>query len=353
MQTSGTTAGLRGIDSVDGTVAWASGSEGTILRTIDGGQHWTRCATPDAATDGATLDFRGVQAFDANTAIVMASGRGDKGRLYKTTDGCLTWKLVFSNPDKDGFWDAIRFFDRDQSSLYSHQYANGVLVGDPVNGIFAIFVTRNGGDNWTRWNENDPKHPPKANVGESLFAASNEAAISPGSNGPFAFVTGGTDARIYLAQSHSPFDAGWWESLSSKDLSFASGKSAGAFAIAARRYPNSPFADFMVVGGDYLQPDALGSAAFVHEPPGFVLVLGDRAIARSRHPPHGFRSAVQWSPSLHAWITVGTNGSDISRDDGRTWRPLDNGNWNALSLPFVVGPDGRIAKLNSVAIPRN
>jgi hypothetical protein len=43
---------------------------------------------------------------------------------------------------------------------------------------------------------------------------------------------------------------------------------------------------------------------------------------------------------------VGTNGSDISRDDGKTWQPLDDGNWNALSLPFVVGPDGRIARLN-------
>jgi len=46
MQESGTTAGLRGIDSVDGTVAWASGTGGTILKTIDGGAHWTKCAIP-------------------------------------------------------------------------------------------------------------------------------------------------------------------------------------------------------------------------------------------------------------------------------------------------------------------
>ena len=32
MQDSGSTASLRGIDSVDGTVAWASGSGGTVLR---------------------------------------------------------------------------------------------------------------------------------------------------------------------------------------------------------------------------------------------------------------------------------------------------------------------------------
>jgi hypothetical protein len=33
------------------------------------------------------------------------------------------------------------------------------------------------------------------------------------------------------------------------------------------------------------------------------------------------------------------------------WQPLDNGNWNALSLPFVVGPNGRIARLNPAALP--
>ena len=76
MQEAGTTAGLRGIDSVDGTVAWASGTGGTVLKTLDGGAHWQKCAIPDAAADGATLDFRGVQAWDAQTAIVMASGPG-------------------------------------------------------------------------------------------------------------------------------------------------------------------------------------------------------------------------------------------------------------------------------------
>lgn len=102
MQESGTTAGLRGIDSVDGTVAWASGTGGTVLKTIDGGAHWTKCPIPDAATDGATLDFRGVQAWDATTAIVMSSGKGKLSRLYKTKDGCKTWKLNFKNPRKMG-----------------------------------------------------------------------------------------------------------------------------------------------------------------------------------------------------------------------------------------------------------
>ncbi|MGD0548020.1 MAG: glycosyl hydrolase, partial [Terracidiphilus sp.] len=147
MQESGTSAGLRGIDSVDGTVAWASGTNGTVLKTIDGGAHWTACAVPDAAKDGATLDFRGVQAWDATTAIVMASGKGKLSRLYKTKDGCKTWKLIFMNPDKDGFWDALYFESYGDSRRFENE---GYLLGDPVNGKFTIFVSRDSGKSWIR-----------------------------------------------------------------------------------------------------------------------------------------------------------------------------------------------------------
>src|SRR3954447_5901637 len=104
IETSNTTADLRGIHSIGNGVAWASGTNGTVLRTEDSGYVWQSCAIPPGAEK---LDFRGVQGFDANTAIVMSSGKGDLSRLYKTTDGCHTWKLIFTNPDADGFWDAI------------------------------------------------------------------------------------------------------------------------------------------------------------------------------------------------------------------------------------------------------
>ena len=74
IEDSNTTASLRGIHNVGGGVAWASGTNGTVLRTEDGGYLWQTCTIPPGAEK---LDFRGIQAFDENTAIVMSSGKGD------------------------------------------------------------------------------------------------------------------------------------------------------------------------------------------------------------------------------------------------------------------------------------
>ena len=42
MQDSGVTANLRGISAVSDSVVWASGENGTIVRTLDGGEHWEK-----------------------------------------------------------------------------------------------------------------------------------------------------------------------------------------------------------------------------------------------------------------------------------------------------------------------
>jgi photosystem II stability/assembly factor-like uncharacterized protein len=92
-QESGTRVRLRGVSAVSQRVAWASGAAGTFARTTDGGRTWHAAQVPGAAE----LDFRDVDAFDANTAYLLAIGEGERSRIYKTTDGGRTWALQFQN----------------------------------------------------------------------------------------------------------------------------------------------------------------------------------------------------------------------------------------------------------------
>ena len=339
MQDSGTTAGLRGIHSVDGTVAWASGTGGTVLKTIDGGAHWQKCAIPDSATDGATLDFRGVQAWDAMTAIVMASGPGEKSRLYKTTDGCKTWKLLFTNPDKNGFWDAYRVDQRGHL---------GILMGDPIKDRFAVWLI----DLYdSSFQIKRFHHTPRAHKDEAAFAASNSAIFVDDVFSDYWIATGGkSGARVIKRIDHDFDDFGFDTFPSSSVLVGQKAESSGIFGLSFRKGPKTAnperrFLNGIAVGGDYTKPnDSTGTAAWSSD--------GGEHWTASTILPHGYRSTVQWSESLKLWITAGTNGSDISRDDGKTWQPLDNGNWNALSLPFVVGPNGHIARLDPKALPK-
>jgi photosystem II stability/assembly factor-like uncharacterized protein len=351
MEKSGTTAGLRGIHAVGGGVAWASGTDGTVLRTEDGGYEWQSCAMPPGAEK---LDFRGVWAWDADTAIVMSSGPGEASRLYKTTDGCSSWKLVFTNPDKDGFWDAAAF--RDQQT--------GSVLGDPVQSAFVVLDSTDGGSHWVRDRNaglhSDGKH-------QGAFAASNSALTflpstqrihvfsrhweffgSGGEKGPFIYVRSRDipdncqQPSMHCSMNMNSGASSWRRvripltggSQSSGVFSVATGFSEGSF----------PHVVVLAVGGDYTKPnESSGTAAWSAD--------GGKTWTAAAKPPHGYRSAVAWDAEAKAWIAAGTNGSDISYDDGKTWEPLDSGEWNALSWPWVVGPKGRIAKLDRGKLP--
>ncbi len=345
---------LRGIVNVGGGIVWASGAHGIVRRTEDAGYMWQSCSMPAGAED---LDFRGIQAWDENNAVVMSSGPGDQSRIYRTTDGCQTWKVVFTNPDKDGFWDAMAFWDKQHGEIIGDPVTRPQLEGGVVTASypdspgnypqdkrapllekktetrFAVFVTSDGGATWKEdqgaFFQSDPHR-------SGAFAASNSSLVRREQSGWFgiggldgSFIYRGVDATDVMS-----FDGLFWEK---KPVPISGGtESAGVFSVS--------FADGqhgIAVGGDYKKPSATaGTAAWTAD--------GGMTWTAAVRPPHGYRSSVAWDAAAKAWIAVGTNGSDISYDDGRTWVRLDDGNWNALSLPWVVGPDGRVARLGNL-----
>ncbi|HZS55349.1 MAG TPA: hypothetical protein VFA65_13190 [Bryobacteraceae bacterium] len=307
---SNSTASFRGIHNAGKGIIWASGTNGTVLRSEDDGYMWQQCSVPP---DAQKLDFRGVFGWDADHASVMSIGTGAASRLYETTDGCATWHLLFENPDRDGFWDALLFHGK-----------GGFILGDPVKGRFVLFRSDDSGKHWQR---DDGSGLAAAPEGEGVFAASNSSlVVLP--NSQLLFATGGVGGPHVFRRDK---DGNW----SNTKVPINGGtESAGAFSIAFRDNSHG-----IAVGGDYKNPAQSDRTAAWTSDGGVTWHSATRF-------PSGFRSAVAWDQSIQAWIAAGPNGSDASRDDGRTWRQLDSGNWNALSLPWAAGPKGRIASLD-------
>jgi photosystem II stability/assembly factor-like uncharacterized protein len=169
IQLSHTTESLRGVSAVSRQIAWASGTHGTYLRTVDGGRTWNSAQVPDATQ----LDFRAVVAFDANEAFLMSAGPGDQSRIYHTTDAGRHWQMQFTNTNPKGFFDSMVFWDR----------THGIVLGDPIpddspeNSTkdesgklkFQLLLT----DDGQTWRPIPPSQLPPALAGEGAFAASN------------------------------------------------------------------------------------------------------------------------------------------------------------------------------------
>ena len=303
-----TTESLRGLSVVDPDVVWASGAHGTVLRSIDGGDSWTAFVVPGAES----IDFRSLHAFDASNAVVIAAGA--PARVFRTEDGGAHWSETYTRDTPGIFFDSLAFWDA----------RDGLAIGDPLEAEsgprFALLYTHDAGAHW------QAAEGPVAQPGEAAFAASNGCIALP-APGVALFATGGSVAHVF----RSADGGGTW---SSADAPVASGlASAGAFAIAFRDARVG-----YVVGGDYAAPSSPGS---------FARSTDGGASWLAGTPPRGFRSAVAIAPD--ALLVVGTTGSDLSRDEGRTWIPIGDEPFNAIAIAadvaFAVGPAGSLASL--------
>jgi photosystem II stability/assembly factor-like uncharacterized protein len=313
-QASGSTAELRGLSVVNETVAWASGAKGTVLRTLDG-MNWSVLAVPDADK----LDFRDIHAVDANTAIIMSAGPGAASRIYRTTDGGANWKLLITNPDAEGFWDAIAFWDA----------KHGIVFGDPVKGAFQVLVTADGGDTWQA--VADPQGL-AAQAGEGAFAASGSCLTVSGS-GDAWFATGGAQqARVF----HSSDRGRSWHAAAVPIPAAAPAR--GIFSVGFRdsRYG-------LAAGGDYKD---IAMAAVN----GARTEDGGATWTAAPILPAGYMSVVmpvRGAPD--AFVAAGLAGSGFSNDGGKSWTVLGQAPLNTVafaspSVGWAVGPKGLVVK---------
>jgi photosystem II stability/assembly factor-like uncharacterized protein len=317
-QTSGTFVSLRGVSAVSPRVVWASGNNGTYLRTTNGGVTWRSGTVPGASQ----LDFRDVHAVDANTAYLLSSGEGALSKIYKTTDGGAHWKLQYTNGGPRGFFDAIAFWDAD----------HGIALSDPVGGDFLIITTADGG---ATWKEVPAENIPPPLPGEAAFAASGTCLTVQGKDNAWFGTGGGSTARVFRST-----DRGQTWKVAPTPIR-AANSSSGIFSVAFKDGRNG-----VAVGGDYQKPDEARSSVAVTTDGG---VTWTPAVSA---PPAGYRSGVAYVPGTNSstLVAVGTSGSDYSVDGGRTWTSIDKNGYNSISFAgsasagWAVGEAGRIAK---------
>ena len=304
-----TTANFRAIAAPGGKVCWAAGSKGTFARTTDG-KRWTTGTVKGAET----ADFRAIVAFGRDSAVILAIGDGAASRVFRTDDGGKSWRNTFTNPEPAAFYDALAFWDS----------RRGILFGDPIDGRFPILQTTDGGFSWRRLDVGMPPTLP----GEAAFAASGRGLAVSGKSDAW-IVTGGGAARVFRSR-----DSGRTWSVSPTPMTPLSG-SAGLFGILPLGGDRA-----LAVGGDYESDDD----------PGVLLRTEDGEIWPTfpGFQPSGLREAA--IRIRGGYLLVGSSGTDLSTDDGRTWQavkspgPLHTAA-EAGGIIWAVGAGGLIARL--------
>jgi len=305
------TNNLRGLSVVSDKVVWASGTRGVFLKTRDGGKTW-KTDTIDGASE---LDFRSIEAFDENTAIVVSAGC--PASIYITSNGGKRWVLVWKDDNPAIFLDAIAFWNRKE----------GLVMGDPVEGKLFMLKTSDGGQSWLQIL---PENIPQSKKIEGGFAASGTCLTVGGKKHAWAG-TGGDSARAYYTQ-----DAGAsWQVVNTPILS-----GSPMMGIYSLSFKNNN--EGIAVGGEWNVKTPQQSKAFTRD--------GGRTWST------GTGADTYCSGSCFVkediYLACGQSGIDLSVDGGENWEHINDLHLYGLafeklgSTGFGTGPSGRLVKLS-------
>ncbi len=312
-----TQAGLRGLAAVNKDVAWACGSKGTIVQTIDGGTSWFHHAIPNLQD----VEIRSIHAWDRDQAIVATAGQ--PALILKTTDRGVTWVTKYENKSPQAFFDGMKF--RNDRS--------GLAFSDPVDGSLLIVRTDDGGDSWKAI---EPAAIPAMDHGEAGFAASNSSLHLFGDDFAWIGLGGGSDGPSRLFRSQ---DGGLrWTSQIVQPI--ARGTSSGIFSIAFE----SEFKG-VAVGGDY------NKTTVDNQNVAITVDTGKSWRAPRGNRPRGFRSCV--IAIEKTWLTCGPSGCDWSLD-GEDWFAMSDIGFHVIAVAsdgsiWGSGSGGRIARMTDAS----
>jgi photosystem II stability/assembly factor-like uncharacterized protein len=305
----GKNTSIRGLSVVDNKVAWISGSNGWIAKTIDG-EHfeWQQLKGFEK------IDFRDIEAFSKDNAIIVSAG--SPAYILKTKDGGKSWKTVYQNNEPDIFLDGMDFWNN----------KDGIIFGDAINGLMQILTTNNAGETWQNISA-------KANIklakGEGGFAASG-TSIRIFKNNVY-IATGGLVSNLYISSKKG---LNW----NCYTLPILQGEpSQGCFSLAVDK------SRIFIIGGDYLKDNSSTDHYFFSN-------FYDWKWQRPTITPLGYKSCIEII-GRNRLITTGTSGTDYSLDNGLNWVNLNKDSFNVCrkakkgNLILMAGAKGKIVKV--------
>lgn len=302
---------FRGLSIPNDSVAWVSGTKGTVIKTTDGGKNWVWLT----AKGYEDYDFRSITAFSDKKAIMVNAG--SPAVILLTEDGGDSWEKVHSYDIKEIFYDGIAFWDEKR----------GIVFGDPIEGKLQLLSTEDGGHTWLNISDDANVH---MKTGEAAFAASGTGIRAVG-NGLVWIGTGGAQARLLFSYNYG-------QSWTSYKVPIEQGESTqGIFSLAINGQKQ-----LIAVGGDYKNFRNNNN----------VIQLSTNGI--TWHVPKtrlsGFKSCVEFVNDALV-VSTGTSGTDLSDDGGQSWKLLDERGFNVVrsseSGKFVLfaGDKGNIYRL--------
>ncbi|TLX74330.1 hypothetical protein E9993_12635 [Labilibacter sediminis] len=309
------TASFRGLHVVNENCIWLSGTNGTILRSIDGGISWCDCSILAEKEN----DFRNIHAVDSLKAFVV--GIHNPAIIYSTIDGGKKWTGVDTIYGENIFFNSMKFTSPDKA----------MALSDPMDGKFLVMQSNDGGMSWSKTGT-----MPDALSLESNFAASN-TCIEYLPSGHAWFATGGEKARIFYTKNNGLN----WDVVNTPIM--ANNEIQGIFSLAFKDSLHG-----VAVGGNFEETHLNDSVAAYTADGGLSWQL-------SKKMTRGYRSCVQYctNGNNEMIIALGKTGFDYSKDEGITWhRGMDCSDYYTIrSVPgklkaYAAGAYGRIAKIN-------
>lgn len=286
---------FRGLDVLSDSIWWVSGQHNTVMKTEDAGKTWTVMIVGDTALH---TDFRDIAVIDRQTVLIM--GITNPAVIFKTSDAGNSWRMVHRDTASAAFLDAFDFWDKD----------HGICLADPIGNRWSLIQTNDGGESWKSLPK---KNLPEAQSNEAAFAAGGTALRTFGKK-ELVFVTGGSESSRILFSNNKGKNWGYLFP------GIKSSKSAGVFSFDKNRN-----GAFVLVGGDYQVPeDSSSNLAVIENKGNYSVTTFDKDV------PGGYRCAIA-NAGNGIMIATGDQGTDISYDDGFTWKLLSKEGFYAVN----------------------